>query len=78
MGIDDDDAIFPFKRSFGRTNGDTAWVVTMIAEDWKKGFSHIRIVPLFNLFDPGWPNAEGDPVLHLAGYFTGMTTDAPA
>ena len=36
MGIDDDDAIFSFKRGFGRTNGDTARVVTVIAEDGQK------------------------------------------
>src|SRR4030042_426928 len=77
MGIDDDDAIFPFKRGFGRTNGYTAWTVTVITENRQKGLSYVGIRTFLNLFDPCWPYPEGNPVLHLAGHFTGMATDAP-
>ena len=78
MGIDDDDAIFPFKRGFGRTNGDTARVITVIAENGQKGLPHVGIGSLLDLFDPRLPYAEGNPILHLAGHFTGMATDAAA
>jgi hypothetical protein len=78
MGIDEDDAIFPFKRGLGRTNGDTARVVTVVTEDRQKGLSHVWIESLLNLFDPCRPNTERNPVLHLASHFTGMAADAPS
>jgi hypothetical protein len=78
MGIDDNDAIFTFKRGFGRTNGDTARVVTVIAENGQKRLSHVWIGTFFNLFDPCWPDTERNPVLHLAGHFTGVAANAPA
>lgn len=78
MGVDHHNAIFPFERGIGWTNGDTTWVVTMVTEDRKKGFPHIRIVSLFNLFDPGWPYTEGNLIFHFAGDFTGMTSNTPA
>jgi len=75
MGIDDDDAIFPFKRGFRRTDGDTARVVTVIAEDGQKGFSYIRIGTLFDLFDPCLPYTERNLVFRLAGHLTGVAAD---
>jgi hypothetical protein len=78
MGIDDDDAIFPFKRGLGRANGDTARVVTVITENRQKGLSYVGIGSLLNLFDPCRPYTERNSVLHLAGHFTSMAADAPA
>jgi hypothetical protein len=77
MGIDDDDAIFPFKRGIGRTNGHTARVVTVITENRQKGLSYVGIGSFLNLFDPCRPYTERNPVLHLAGHFTSMAADAP-
>jgi hypothetical protein len=77
MGVDHHDSILPFKRGIGWTNSDTTWVVTVIAEDWKKGLPHIRIVSLFYLFDPGGPYTQRNLVLHLTGDFTGVTTNTP-
>jgi hypothetical protein len=78
MGIDDNDAIFPFKRGFGRTNGYTARVVTVIAENGQKGLSYVRIGSLLDLLDPCGPYPRRNPVLHLAGHFTGVAADAAA
>jgi hypothetical protein len=78
MGIDDDDAIFPFKRSFGRANGNTDRVITVITEKRQKGLSYVWIESLLNLFDPCRPDTEGNPVLHLASHFTGLAADAPS
>jgi hypothetical protein len=78
MGIDKDDAIFPFKRGLGRTNGDTARVVTVVTENRQKGFSYVWIESFLNLFDPCLPHPERNPVLHLASHFTGMAADAPS
>jgi hypothetical protein len=78
MGIDDDNAIFPFEGGFGRTNGDTARVVTVITENRQKGLSYVWIGSLLNLFDPCRPYPERNPVLHLASHFTGVATNAPS
>jgi hypothetical protein len=76
MRIDDDDSVFPLKRGFGRTNGDTARVITVIAENGQKGLPHVGIESLFDLFDPCLPCAKRNPILHLAGHLTGVATDA--
>jgi hypothetical protein len=78
MGIDEDDAIIPFKRGLGRANGDTARIVTVVTENRQKGLSYVWIESLLNLFDPCLPDTERNPVLHLASYFTGMAADAPS
>jgi hypothetical protein len=76
MGIDHHNPIFPFKRGIGRTDRDTDGTVTVIAKNREKRPPHVWIGPLFNLFDPGWPYTERNPVLHLTGHLTGMATDA--
>ena len=76
MGVDHHNAVFSFKGGMGRTDSDATGVVTVIAKDGKKRFPHIRIEPLFNLFDPGWPYTEGNLIFHLAGDFARMTTNA--
>jgi len=78
MGIDEDDAIFPFKRGLGRTNGHTTRVVTVITENRQKRLSYVWIESLLNLFDPCRPYTERNPVLHLTSHFTSMAADAPS
>jgi hypothetical protein len=78
MGIDEYNAIIPFKRGLGWANGDTARVVTVVTENRQKGLSYVWIESLLNLFDPCLPYTERNPVLHLACHFTGMAADAPA
>jgi hypothetical protein len=78
MGIDDDDAIFPFKRGIGRADRDTNRTVTVITENGQKGLSYVGIGSLLNLFDPCGPYTQRNPVLHLAGHFAGVATNATA
>ncbi len=52
MGIDNDNAVFSLERGFGRTNGDTTWVITVITKNRQEGFPHIRIKSFLDLLDP--------------------------
>ncbi len=52
MGIDNDNAIFSLERGFGRTNGNTTRIVTVIAENRQERFPHIGIKSFFDLLNP--------------------------
>lgn len=78
MGIDDHNAIFPLERGFGGAYGDATRVVTVITQDRQERFPHMGIKSLFDFFHPGGPYTKRNPVFHLTGDFTGVTTDTTA
>jgi hypothetical protein len=68
--IDIDDPIRAFNSGIDRAYSHTDRIFTIIAHDRKGIFSHVRIMPFLDLFDPGSPYTERDIIFAFADYGT--------
>jgi hypothetical protein len=73
--VEINDAVFSTEKRYGGTNFNTGSVIAVVAAEHREVPAGIRIVPLFDVFDPGAINTHCDVVFLFAGNRACVTTD---
>jgi hypothetical protein len=73
--VDIDDPIWAFDPGIDRAYSHTDRIFTIVTNERKRKFSHMRIMPLLDFFDPGSPHAERDIIFTFADYGACVATN---